>query len=345
MASIPFNSIPLINATTLAGAETFPIESGGTTFRTSIKDILNIPESIPGSAIKSLNIGSEHLKANCVKSFNIEPQSINNIHIGGRQVTGPQVALKTLSAEHIVPDASFTLDRSITAKKIVGVSKVRTSGTDPRNGFPFTGGKTLSSIDPGTAPIFGVRAWGMIEACNVTSSGNLKYSVSLKSGGNVLDVFTTGYTTRGGWAVYKVKFEVPMPTEYYAVNITNGPFTNGDHTFQVLHQEKEAFYFMNYDPGYTNNNLQKITVSSYPEGLYTGAHKPYFYSTGEADVGIPSANWISSTNQGWITSKEDWFTPDDQREIYGNQITVDKTGENRRVSNAPTSYVYFTVVC
>jgi len=352
MASIPFNEIPLINPASLVGPETFPIESGGITFRTSLKDILSISQSIPGTSIKSLTIDATHLKPNSVNTTNIVAGSINTSHIQGRSITGPLVALKTLSAEHIVPDASFVLDKAITANKLSGVSKVRSGGLDQRNGFPESGTSVLSAITQNSAPVFGVRAWGMLEFTDPTNAGTLKYVASIKSGGNVSKVLTTGWTTTGGWNVVKVKFEVPMPTEYYAVNITSGPFQNGDHTYQVLYQDKEAFYFFNYDGPAANNTLQKITTNSFPAGLYEGAHAPYYYSTGSAPVAAPTATWTAATNQttqGWQQQSEPWYTADNIKSVYGSFNNMDLAGgvgtTARRVTRANSSIVYFTVVC
>lgn len=354
MASIPFNEIPLINPASLVGPETFPIESGGITFRTSLKDILSISQSIPGSSIKSLTIDATHLKPNCVNTTNIVAGSITTAQVQGRAITGPLVALKSLSAEHIVPDASFVLDKAITANKLSGVSKVRPKGLDQRNGFPESGTAVLSAITQNSAPVFGTRSWGMIEFCNPTTAGNLKYVASLKSGGNVSNVFTTGWTnySGSGWSVIKVKFEVPMPTEYYAITITGGPFTDGDHTFQVLYQDKQAFYFTSWDPGAANTYLQKVDVGGYPVGLYQGVHEPYYYSTGSASVGVPTATWTAATNQttqGWLEQLEPWFTADDLNNVYGSANNMELRGSagstERRVTRANTSIVYFTVVC
>ena len=352
MASIPFNEIPLINPASLVGPETFPIESGGITFRTSLKDILSIPQSIPGTSIKSLTIDATHLKPNSVNTTNIVAGSINTSHIQGRSITAPLVALKTLSAEHIVPDASFVLDKAITANKLSGVSKVRPGGLDQRNGFPESGTTVLSAITQNSAPVFGTRAWGTLEFLAPTQAGTMKYAASIKAGGNIDKVFVTGWTTTGGWTVVKVKFEIPMPTEYYAVNITNGPFQNGDHTFQVLYQDKESFYFINYDGPAGNNTLQKITWSSYPVGLYEGAHTPYYYSIGSAPVGVPIATWTAATNQttqGWQQQNEPWYTADNIKSVYGSSNNMDLAGgvgtTARRVTRANSSIVYFTVVC
>jgi hypothetical protein len=354
MASIPFNEIPLINPASLVGPETFPIESGGITFRTSLKDILSISQSIPGTSIKSLTIDATHLKPNSVNTTNIVAGSINTSHIQGRSITGPLVALKTLSAEHIVPDASFVLDKAITANKLSGVSKVRPGGLDQRNGFPESGTSVLSAITQNSAPVFGTRAWGMLEFTNPTNADTLKYAVSIKSGGNVSKVLTTGWTTpsTGGWNVVKVTFEVPMPTEYYAVNITSGPFVDGDHTYQVLFQDKAAFYFTSWDPGAKNSYLQKVDVGGYPVGLYEGAHTPYYYSKGVGSVAVPIATWTEATNQttqGWQQQEEPWYTADNIKSVYGSFNNMDLAGgvgtTARRVTRANSSIVYFTVVC
>lgn len=354
MASIPFNLIPLISKNSLQGSETFPIESEGVTYRTSIKDILSINQSITGSAIKSLTIDSTHLKPSCVNTGNIVPGSITTSLIQGRAITGPQVALKTLSAEHIVPDASFVPNRTITADKLSGVSKVRPRGIDERNGFPESGTNVLSAITQNSAPIFGVRAWGMIEFTNPTTAGDLKYTASIKSGGNVDKAFTTGWTSPAGegWSVVKVKFVEPMPTEYYSINITSGPFVDGDHTYQVLFQDKSAFYFTSWDPGAGNSFLQKVDVGGYPKGLYGGAHAPYYYSTSPVPIGVPLATWtanIDNNTQGWAIQNETWFKPADVNRVYGssNNMTISTSSEAESISvnKANASFVYFTVVC
>lgn len=145
----------------------------------------------------------------------------------------------TISSSGVVSVNTTALDLfTSTTAGIVGAS-----GGDTTNFLRADGNwatLSLSGGQTGSAPLFGVRAWGRITNGKATFPGI--------TGGNVASVAKTGE------GKYSVSFTTAMASDSYAVLLTIG--SDNDHVAIEKSKSTTGFTFDTYDPGIENNRNQ-----------------------------------------------------------------------------------------
>jgi hypothetical protein len=111
------------------------------------------------------------------------------------------------------------------------------------SGGSVTPGK-LNGGQSGSAPIFGVRAWGVIT--------NGKSNNPNLNGGNVSSV------NKVSNGEFNVSFSVNMPNSNYAVVASLG--SDQDHVVEISNRTTSGFKMICSDPGTGNNNKSDTDI-------------------------------------------------------------------------------------
>ena len=207
-------------------------------------------------------IQTQVITDSAVTTDKIAQAAVTTNRIANNQVTSAKIADSAVGTSQIADDAitnakidngavktNQITNQSVTSAKIandaVTSAKIADSavGTSQIAAEAVTAGK-LSGDQSGSAPIYGVRAWGIM-------TGGSSGSPSVTTAGNISSISRSGST-------YTVNFSTNMPNSNYAVMLTIG--SDSDHTCQVSSRGRSQFKFTTYDAGDGNNETDATSV-------------------------------------------------------------------------------------
>ncbi|UYE97094.1 tail fiber [Cyanophage S-TIM61] len=173
--------------------------------------------------LASQAVTSGKIASGAVTEAKIGNGAVTNSKIANDAVNGNKIADDAVDTEHIANDA---VDTAQIANNAVETAQI--------NNGAVTAAK-LSGGQGGSAPVYGIRAFGYVNA-----SGNIQ-------GENI-----SGNTSSGNSGT--INFAVAMPNNNYTVVTTSSSASdNGDHVYAIKSRSNSSFEWESFDPGDGNN--------------------------------------------------------------------------------------------
>jgi hypothetical protein len=209
---------------------------------TSVSTGKLIDESVTAGKLASNSVTEVKLAANAVTTGKINDLAVTAGKLASNSVTEVKIASNAVTTAKI-NDLAVTegklASNSVTEVKIASNAVTTTK----ISGGSVTPGK-LNGGQSGSAPIFGVRAWGVIT--------NGKSNNPNLNGGNVSSV------NKVSNGEFNVSFSVNMPNSNYAVVASLG--SDQDHVVEISNRTTSGFKMICSDPGTGNNNKSDTDI-------------------------------------------------------------------------------------